>query len=449
MSVILQLDAEGASKKAQTIKMQHKDDGTEQDRNELKHLLDVFGDCITPLRSFIHNRQLIGNITSSICGDQSKFLYKLCSVAKDCKFSDSDDVIKLLFLINNKNAEVRSELLKVVKDTSTLDEYLDIACRVESVVEVEKLVKSTTSTMQSNVQIDSFRSQTRGWGRGAYHSGNRGDFQCKGRGKGQSRSSSHSLNCNDNACKYCGETHPPKLCPAYGMTCYKCNAKNHFSNVCRSGSDNRSTSHPRDFQKSHVKGKGKEKSQKKKVSEVLEDYDYDCDSEEEGYEIREIKVCTIHSCFQSHKEPRLNSAIAFKCNIVFDEMTSKSHTMVYKDLLVCTKNGINQQRICMKINIRVESNILPLRGFKKIFPDISVVELSKMVRPNTSSKTAKGNEIKQLGHCKINVCFADNRILCHFFVVPNYCHCILGLPDSERLEILTIHSDVVSDVIQP
>ena len=36
-----------------------------------------------------------------------------------------------------------------------------------------------------------------------------------------------------------------------------------------------------------------------------------------------------------------------------------------------------------------------------------------------------------------------------FFVVPNYCHCILGLPDSERLEILTIHSDVVLDVIQP
>ena len=36
-----------------------------------------------------------------------------------------------------------------------------------------------------------------------------------------------------------------------------------------------------------------------------------------------------------------------------------------------------------------------------------------------------------------------------FLLVPNYCHCILSLPDSERLEILTIHNDVVSDVIQP
>ena len=59
---------------------------------KLKHLLDVFGDCITPLRSYIHKRQLIGNITSNMCTDQSELLYKLHSVAKDCKFSDYDDV---------------------------------------------------------------------------------------------------------------------------------------------------------------------------------------------------------------------------------------------------------------------------------------------------------------------------------------------------------------------
>ena len=168
-----------------------------------------------------------------MCTDQSEFLYKLCSVAKDCKFSDSDDIIKLLLLVHNKNAEVRSELLKEVKDTSTLDEYLDIACRIESVAQAEKLAKSTMSATQSNVQIDSFRPQTKGQGRGAYSSSNRGGLQGKGRGKGWFRGGSHSLNCNDNACKYCSKTHPPNSSPAYGMTCYKCNAKNHFTSVCR------------------------------------------------------------------------------------------------------------------------------------------------------------------------------------------------------------------------
>ena len=81
-------------------------------------------------------------------------------------------------------------------------------------------------------------------------------------------------------------------------------------------------------------------------------------------------------------------------------MTSKSCTKVYRDLLVCTKNGTNQQQICLKIDTGVESNILPLREFKKIFPDISMVELSRMARPNTILETAKGDEMKQLGHCK-------------------------------------------------
>ena len=43
---------EGASKKAQTIRMWHKNDGTEQERNEMKHLLDASGNCIYPFKVF-------------------------------------------------------------------------------------------------------------------------------------------------------------------------------------------------------------------------------------------------------------------------------------------------------------------------------------------------------------------------------------------------------------
>ena len=51
----------------------------------------------------------------------------------------------------------------------------------------------------------------------------------------------------------------------------------------------------------------------------------------------------------------------------------------------------------MKIDTGAESNnILPLRQFKKIFPDTSMVNLSKTGRPNTILETAKGDEIKQL-----------------------------------------------------
>ena len=35
-------------------------------------------------------------------------------------------------------------------------------------------------------------------------------------------------------CRYCGQQHQQRQCPAYGKICRKCGKKNHFANVCRS-----------------------------------------------------------------------------------------------------------------------------------------------------------------------------------------------------------------------
>ena len=34
-------------------------------------------------------------------------------------------------------------------------------------------------------------------------------------------------------CRYCGETHPPRRCPAYGKTCARCHRRNHLAKVCQ------------------------------------------------------------------------------------------------------------------------------------------------------------------------------------------------------------------------
>ena len=44
----------------------------------------------------------------------SDFMYRLKDLAKQCEFTNSDEVIKFLFLIHNRHSEVKQELLKCV-----------------------------------------------------------------------------------------------------------------------------------------------------------------------------------------------------------------------------------------------------------------------------------------------------------------------------------------------
>ena len=39
---------------------------------------------------------------------------------------------------------------------------------------------------------------------------------------------------NRKPCRYCGGTHAPLQCPAYGKTCARCGKMGHYKKVCRS-----------------------------------------------------------------------------------------------------------------------------------------------------------------------------------------------------------------------
>ena len=40
-------------------------------------------------------------------------------------------------------------------------------------------------------------------------------------------------NSNGKKCKFCGQIHKPRECPAYGQECHKCKKKNHWVNCCQ------------------------------------------------------------------------------------------------------------------------------------------------------------------------------------------------------------------------
>ena len=81
-----------------------------------------------------------------------EFMLKLKDIANDCSFTNSNEVVKFLFLTHNQNSRVKDVLLHKMKATSTLTECLAIAKtgvvagdRNSIVVLVTKVVKDRVS----------------------------------------------------------------------------------------------------------------------------------------------------------------------------------------------------------------------------------------------------------------------------------------------------------------
>ena len=160
-------------------------------------------------------------------------MLKLKDIANDCSFTNSDEVVKFLFLTHNQNLRVKDALLDMMKGTSTLKECLAIAKTVESTIKREKMSKTFLQNVNKPETTD-------------INEVNRSKRQTKdksgSRGQKFNHSSSHKGGKGQGKCRNCGNNHPPSKCPAYGKECFRCKKPNHFKEFCRSNPQNLSQS---------------------------------------------------------------------------------------------------------------------------------------------------------------------------------------------------------------
>ena len=126
-------------------------------------------------------------------------------------------------------------------------------------------------------------------------------------------------------------------------------------------------------------------------------------------------------------------------NIVFDEASSDRKLQhLLSDVTVSNKVG-NKTTVHVKLDTGVSGNLLPYNMFREIFPTTICKRFAPFNDSNVCLEAYNKSSIKQLGTCHLTVRHGKQSCLCHSFLVPDYCHLILGLNDIHALNLISIH----------
>ena len=73
---------------------------------------------------------------------------------------------------------------------------------------------------------------------------------------------------------------------------------------------------------------------------------------------------------------------------------------------------------------------------KKLFPKITNEQLVGTKKKNILLKMYNKTTITQLGTCIVEIEYKNNKKKCRFFVVPGNGYVLLGMPDTDALNIM-------------
>ena len=280
---------------------------------------------------------------------------------------------------------------------------------VESTIETEKLSKTFLQNVNKPETTDVYEV-------------NRSNRQTKhksgSRGQKFHQSSSHKGGKGQGKCRNCGNNLSPRKYPAFGKECFRCKKLNHFKEFCKSNPQNWSWSRRGGGRKAR-----KDMHELEKGDDPFSMHEYDA--------INVRTVCVTTDVKYTHN-----------VNIAFDEISSdRKLQCLLTDVTVSNKVG-NKTIVHVKLDTGASGNLLPYNLFREIFPQVSIKDLRHSIDSNACLEACNKSSIKQLGTCCLTVRHGKQSHLCNFFIVPDYCHPILGLNDIHTLNLISIHSHV-------
>ena len=166
-----------------------------------------FESYFSPCKNVLRLRKQFYRQIQQSTEDTEAYLRALFVAAEHCKFHDKEESIRDQFVLGILDDELaeKIELLYYNKDGNlSLDDVVEY-CRTYNDIHNRRKLEREQNTATKEIAVVQ-------------------------KEKKMLRDSEKAK--SSQRCQYCGKSHLPRRCPAFGKFCNKCKERNHFANVC-------------------------------------------------------------------------------------------------------------------------------------------------------------------------------------------------------------------------
>ena len=225
---------------------------------------------------------------------------------------------------------------------------------------------------------------------------------------------------NCNSCSYCGTSHPPRKCPAFGKKCAICNKENHFASMCKT-KKSVSFNKKQNYGKNVSKKNNVHRKQFKNVGKNVHNIDID-ELEENVLDCGEI-IVSVNECNVNGRQS------------IMAKLNAKP------------KDVAKRVTLTVKADTGANGNILPLRCLKQMY--VNEPDPCSRLKHSLAKLTAvNATDIKNLGSIDIPLQFDKSEWTnCRFFVSDISSPPILSCDLSEKLGIIKVSRSKLISVV--
>lgn len=211
---------------------------TQDEADKIESLIKKFEDYCTPKKNTTYERHVFNNRVQKPDETFDQFVTDLRILSRNCEYERLlDGIIRDRIIEGIRDNDTRRRLLR--EDKLTLERCVDICRAAECTQQQMKSFHNDPRELGESSETVNALTQSRSAARSGH--AQRGRARYTPSREGQTVRPRRERKDESNAereqlvdCRYCGQTHARRRCPAYGKSCSICKKPNHFARVCNS-----------------------------------------------------------------------------------------------------------------------------------------------------------------------------------------------------------------------